>query len=170
MKRHTPTLLMTMLLGGALAQTVSSQTASPLSLNLVMSVVKSVTVDGKATEQFLPSPKTVLPGDVISQVVTVRNTSSKVMKNLPVKLPVPKNTAYLAPEKDLNVARTEYSIDGGKTFAAAPLKKTITVTENGKTVQKEVEVKPNEYNAVRWIISEINPGQSMKFGYRVLVK
>ena len=135
-----------------------------------MLLVKTVQVDGKATEQLLPNSGSVNPGDVISQVVSIQNTSPKSMRDVPVQLPVPKNTMYLAPEKGLDSARTLYSIDGGKTFAAAPLKKTITVTENGKSVQKEVEVEPREYNAVRWIVAELAPGKTLKLGYRIQVQ
>ena len=165
MNTRTPILLTALLVGTALAQG-----AAPLNLDLSMSLVRSVKVDGKVTEQLSPSPKNVQPGDLISQVVNVRNTGGKVLKNVPVTLPVPKNTVYMAPEKDMSVARTEYSIDGGKTFAAAPLKKKVTVTENGKTVTREVEVKPNEYTAVRWTISEISANQTLKLGYRVQVR
>ncbi|PNY81645.1 hypothetical protein [Deinococcus koreensis] len=163
MKRNV--MLFTLLLGSALAQS-----PSPISLNLVMSLVKNVTVGGKVTEQVVASPKSVFPGDVISQTVTVRNNTGKAIQNVPVKLPVPKSTSYLAAERGLNVVRAEYSIDGGQTFAAAPLKKTVTVVENGKSVRKEVEVKPNEYTAVRWVIGELAAGQSLKLGYRVQVK
>lgn len=165
MNIRTPTLLTALLVGTALAQG-----AAPLSLNLNMSLVRSIKVDGKVTEQFSPSPSNVQPGDLISQVVNVRNTGSRSIKNVPVTLPVPKNTVYVAPEKDMSVARTEYSIDGGKTFAAAPLKKKVTVTENGKAVTREVEVKPNEYNAVRWTITEISANQTLKLGYRIQVR
>ena len=44
------------------------------------------------------------------------------------------------------------------------------MTENGKSVQKEVEVKPSEYTAVRWIVSEVSPGATLKLGYRIQVK
>ena len=163
MKRNI--VLFTLLLGSALAQS-----ASPISLNLVMSLVKNVTVAGKVTEQVVPSPKSVFPGDVISQTVTVRNNTGKAIQNVPVKLPVPKSTMYLTPEKGMNVSGAEYSIDGGQTFAPAPLKKTVTVVENGKNVRREVEVKPSEYTAVRWIVGELAAGQSLKLGYRVQVK
>lgn len=163
MKRNI--VLFTLLLGSALAQS-----ASPISLNLVMSLVKNVTVAGKVTEQVVASPKSVFPGDVISQTVTVRNNTGKAIQNVPVKLPVPKSTMYLTPEKGMNVSGAEYSIDGGQTFAPAPLKKTVTVVENGKNVRREVEVKPSEYTAVRWIVGELAAGQSLKLGYRVQVK
>ncbi|GGN45568.1 hypothetical protein [Deinococcus daejeonensis] len=152
------------------AGVAAAQTATPVSLNLVMSLVNTVKVNGKDTEQLTPSPKNVLPGSVISQVVTVRNTSGKTVRQLPVTLPVPKNTQYLATEKGLDTLQAQYSIDGGKTFAAAPLKKKVTVTENGRSVVKEVDVKPSEYTTVRWIIPELGANDTLKLGYRIQVK
>lgn len=173
MQRHPPTLLATLLLCGAAH--AAAQAGEALSLKLDMLLVRTVKVDGKPTEQLLPNSGSVNPGDVLSQVVSVQNTSGKTLRDLPVQLPVPKSTVYLAPEKGLDSAslksaRTLYSIDGGKTYAAAPLKKTITVTENGKSVQKEVEVEPSEYNAVRWIVPELAPGATLKLGYRIQVR
>lgn len=163
MKRRM--LALTLLSSGAFAQG-----AEPLSLNLMMSLIKSVTLDGKVTEQTVANPRSVFPGDVISQVITVKNNTGRAIQNVPVKLPVPRSTVYLAAEQGLNAARVEYSIDGGKTFATAPLMKSVTVTENGKAVTRMVEVKPSEYNAVRWIVNELPAGQSLKLGYRVQVK
>lgn len=160
MKRHA--MLVPLLLGVALAQG-----QGPLSLNLSMALVRAAP---GAAEKYVPTPKSVAPGDVLSQVVTVRNTGALALRNVPVRLPVPASTRYLAPERGMNVARTEYSIDGGKTFAPAPLKKTVTVLENGKSVRKEVEVRPSEYTAVRWVVAQVAAGQSLKFGYRVQVK
>lgn len=152
------------------AGVAAAATTSPVDLKLVMSLVRTVTVDGKVTEQLSPNPKTVLPGNVVSQVVTVNNVTGKTLQNVPVTLPVPKNTQYLAPEAGQPSVRTEYSIDQGKTFAQAPLKKTVTVTENGRSVRKDVDVKPSEYTSVRWIIPELGANQTLKLGYRIQVK
>ncbi|MBZ9712397.1 hypothetical protein [Deinococcus multiflagellatus] len=164
MKRPLLTALLS-LAGLALAQG-----KAPVALTLTMNLVSSVKVDGKTTEQLTPNPGSVLPGQVLSQVVTARNTSAALLRNVPITLPVPKNTVYLAPEQGLGSARAEYSIDGGKTFAPAPLKKTVTVSENGKAVQKVIEVKPSEYTTVRWTVAELGAGQTLKLGYRVQVK
>ncbi|WP_309572888.1 hypothetical protein [Deinococcus sp.] len=163
MKRRI--LALALLSSGALAQVTE-----PLTMNLVMSLVRNVTLNGKVTEQTVANPRSVFPGDVISQVVTVKNNTGRAIQNVPVRLPVPLSTTYLAAEQGLNVARTEYSIDGGKTFAAAPLMKTVIVTENGKAISKQVEVKPSEYTGVRWVLAELPAGHSTKLGYRVQVR
>ncbi|MFB9994955.1 hypothetical protein ACFFLM_23690 [Deinococcus oregonensis] len=161
--------LIALLLTAGLA---SAQAVSPVRLSLMVSLVERVTVDGKATEVLKANPGNVLPGSELSQVVTVRNTAAKTLLNVPVTLPLPKSTVYLAPEPGVSAvaAHTEFSANGGKTFAPAPLKKKVTVTENGKAVQKDVEVRPSEYTSVRWVISELRINEPLKLGYRVQVR
>lgn len=164
MKRYIPSVLLALLLGTTIAQV-----NSPLSLTLTLNVVKTVTENGKPVEKMSPAQGNA-PGDVLSQVVTAKNISGMALKNVRIPVNVPRATTYLAPEQGLDSARTEYSIDGGKTFAPAPLRRKVTLTENGKSVTREVEVKPGEYQAVRYIIPELKAGQTLKLGYRVQVK
>jgi len=164
MKRATPILLFALLIGTALAQA-----SSPLRLVLSQALVQTTTQDGKTVESLAPDPKSVLPGAVLEQAVTATNTLGKIMANVTVNLPVPAGTVYLSGLKSEGSVKTLFSIDKGKTFAAAPLKKTVTVTENGKAVQKEVEVKPAEYTNVRWVLGELAAGDSLKLGFRIKV-
>ncbi len=162
--RAAPTLLL--LLNLALAQN-----ASPLVLTLGQSLIQIVQIDGKAAEKRTPNYTSVRPGDLLAQTVTARNTSTRTLVNVAVKLPVPDGMVYAAPDGPvLAGVRSEYSIDGGKTYAPAPLKKKVTVTENGKAVTREVEVKPNEYDAVRWTIATLPAGTEKTLGFRVQVK
>lgn len=163
--KSTPTLLL-VLLGTALAQGTS-----PLVMTLTQSLIQTVQEGGKATEKRTPNYTKVRPGDLLAQTVTARNVSSRTLANVAVRLPVPAGHVYVAPDGTAPAGvRTEYSIDGGKTFAPAPLKKKVTVNENGKTVTKEVEVKPGEYQAVRWIIAALPAGTEKTLGFRVQVK
>lgn len=163
--KSTPTLLL-VLLGTALAQS-----ASPLVLTLTQSLIQTVQVGGKAAEKRTPGHTKVRPGELLAQTVTARNVSARPLANVAVKLPVPAGMVYVAPDGAAHAGvRTEYSIDGGKTFAPAPLKKKVTVTENGKAVTREVEVKPNEYDAVRWTLAALPAGTEKTLGFRVQVK
>ena len=164
MKHATSTFLIALVTGTALAQATS-----PLKLLLSQALVQTVTQDGKTAEKLIPDPKSVLPGAVLEQAVTATNTLGKLMANVAVNLPVPAGTVYLSSLKSESGVKTLFSIDQGKTFAAAPLKKTVTVTENGKAVQKEVEVSPAEYTNVRWVLGELAAGDSLKLGFRVKV-
>lgn len=164
MKASTPLLFLAITTSVAFAQDTS-----PLKLMLSQALVKTTTQDGKSVEQLTPDPKSVLPGAVLEQNVTATNTLGKVMGNVVVNLPVPVGTTYLNTLAATPEVKTLFSADKGKTFAAAPLKKMVTVTENGKSVQKEVEVKPDEYTNVRWVISQLAAGDNLKLGFRVKV-
>ncbi|WP_034387903.1 DUF11 domain-containing protein [Deinococcus sp. YIM 77859] len=165
MQARAPLLLL------ALSGAAMAQSASPLVLHAAQALLQTVTVGGKVTEKRVADPASVRPGDILAQTVTARNVSARALGNVAVKLPVPPNMVYLAPDGPTpEGVRTEYSIDGGKTFAPAPLKKKVTVTENGKAVTREVEVRPSEYQAVRWTIPLLPAGAEKTLGFRVQVK
>lgn len=154
--------------------TILAQGSNPLVLTLDQALIRSVTKDGVTTEQVTPNPKTVKPGDVLRQVITVRNTGVRSLSNVVVRLPVPKGTVYLKPEVGSKTTgidvKPEYSINEGATYGPAPLKKTIQVLENGRRIEREVEVKPEEYTNVRWTIAHVEIGKPLNVGFRVQVK
>lgn len=158
-------------LTGLSAGLVLAQT-SPITLTLTQALVRTVTVDGAATEQLMATPKTVVPGDIIRQQLTAINTSDRPVKGVVLKLPVPAQATYLTAERSESpgVVRTEFSADGGKTFALAPLKKSVTVTENGQPVRREVILPPSAYTNVRWTIDRLPPRAQATVGFRVQVK
>lgn len=165
MKRPLP-ILCALLLGGALAQT-----QAPLRLLLTQDLVTEVTENGKATEKLTPAPKAVRPGDTLTQQLTASNVGRAALRGAVLGIPVPRGTVYLGGATPTNGRwTTQFSRDGGKTFAVAPLKKTIAVTENGKTTQKEVVVPPSEYTNVRWVVSAVQPNETLKLGFRVKVQ
>ncbi|PNY79553.1 hypothetical protein [Deinococcus koreensis] len=161
-----PIALGALLLGGALAQV-----SSPLRLQLTQELVTTVTESGRTVEKLSSMPKSVRPGDTLTQVITASNLGKSTLRQASINLPVPRGTEFLGQSTPAGPRwSTEFSRDGGQTFAAAPLKKTITVTENGKSVQKEVIVPPSEYTNVRWVVGAMNSGDTLKFGFRVKVK
>lgn len=165
MKRSLP-VLCALLLGGALAQATS-----PLRLSLSQDLVTTVTENGRSVEKFAPAPGSVQPGDTLTQQVAASNVGKGVLKGAGINLPVPRGTVYVGGATPSGARWTTlFSHDGGKTFGPAPLLKTITVTENGKTIQKKVAVPPSEYTNVRWVIQAIAPDETLKLGFRVKVK
>ena len=164
MTRYSRIALLALLAGTALAQVAPS----PLKLVLTQALVQTTTQGGKSTETLLPQPAGVVPGAVLEQAVTATNTLGKPMANVAVNLPVPAGTRYLA-ALGSGAAKALFSFDKGKTYGAAPLHRTVTVTENGKSVQKEVEVAPGEYTNVRWTVPQLAAGSSLKLGFRVRV-
>lgn len=165
-RRTTLPFLSLALFGAALAQS-----ESPIRLVLSQSLVTIIKQDGKDVERLVAEPSSVRPGDVLSQNVAVSNTANKAYRNIVVRLPVPANTVFVGKASESNDRfKTQFSADGGKTFGEAPLKKTVTVTEGGKSVKKEVVIPSTEYTNVRWVISELKSDESLKLGFRVQVK
>jgi hypothetical protein len=155
----------------ALMTTVAAaqQTAPAVKVTLTQDQIKTATVDGKAVETVIASPKTVLPGDVLREEVTVVNVSGKVVRSPIISVPVPKGTVYAGSATPGNDRwNTLYSIDSGKSYAASPMK-TVTVTENGKSVSKQVAAAPTEYTNVRWLISQLGADETLKLSFRVRV-
>ncbi|WP_424950612.1 hypothetical protein [Deinococcus sp.] len=146
-----------------------TQAASAVRVTLAQDQIKTATVDGKATETVTLAPKTVLPGDVLREEVTVANVAGKVVKSPVISVPVPKGTVYsgnATPSGDR--WNTQYSVDNGKSYAVTPMK-TVTVTENGKSVTKQVAAAPAEYTNVRWVIGQLGVDESLKLSFRVRV-
>lgn len=144
--------------------------SSPLRLVLSQDLVQTVQVEGKTEERFTPAPKGVRPGDALREVLAVSNVGGKLLRGVAVRLPVPQGTVYTGGASVGAGYLTEYSFDGGKTFGAAPLKRKVTVTENGQSVTREVVVPPAEYTTVRWTMQTLSTDQALNFSFRVQVK
>ena len=155
----------------ALAGTMvaAQQTAAPtVKVTLTQDQIKTATVDGKAVDTVIASPKTVLPGDILREEVTVANVSGKPVKSPVISVPVPKGTVFAGSATPGNDRwNTLYSIDG-KNYAATPMK-TVTVTENGKSVTKQVAAATTEYTNVRWLIGQLGADETLKLSFRVRV-
>ncbi|MGY2893301.1 hypothetical protein [Deinococcus sp. UYEF24] len=151
------------------ATMATAQTAAPaVKVTLTQDQIKTATVDGKAVDTVIPSPKTVLPGDVLREEVTVVNVSGKPVKSPIISVPVPKGTVYAGSATPGNDRwNTLYSIDG-KGYSATPMK-TVSVTENGKSVTKQVAASASEYTNVRWLIGQLGADETLKLSFRVRV-
>ena len=147
----------------------AAQTATAVKVTLAQDQIKASTVDGKTVESVIASPKTVLPGDVLREEVTVANVSGKVVKSPVISVPVPKGTVYAGSATPSGERwNTQYSTDLGKSYAATPMK-TVTVTENGKSVTKQVAAPVTDYTNVRWVITQLAAEESLKLSFRVRV-
>lgn len=159
----------TTILALVVTMAAAQQTAAPaVKVTLTQDQIKTATVDGKAVETVVASPKTVLPGDVLREEVTVVNVSGKPVKSPIISVPVPKGTVYAGSATPGNDRwNTLYSIDG-KAYSATPMK-TVSVTENGKSVSKQVAASPSEYTNVRWLIGQLGADETLKLSFRVRV-
>ena len=147
------------------AASLGSALATP-SLVLTLLKFSSTTVDGVEIET-LTVTKEVSPGELLVQRAVLR--TDRFIVNGHITLPIPANTHYLAgTASTAGTSQPEFSADGGKTFSAHPIK-TLTVTENGKSVQKTVPVPENEYSTLRWIVPTLPSGQDVSVSYRLAV-
>ncbi|MCD0164914.1 hypothetical protein [Deinococcus sp. 12RED42] len=156
------------MLATAAAQTSTVQQNVKFTLN--QDLVKRTVANGKTTETIVENPKTVLPGDLLREQVTLVNTSGRRTGQLLVNVPVPKGTEFLeltTPNTDR--WKVQYSIDGGKAYSVAPTR-TVSVTENGRTVTRQVAAPLSAYTNVRWTVTSMNPDESLKLSFRVKVK
>ncbi len=112
--------------------------------------------------------KGVVPGNVLELNQKAENFSKMNVNRVQLNMPVPTALAFQSQKCDLAGAEALYSLDG-KTYAN-PLKKTVTVTENGKAVTKEVTVEPSEYKFVRWTLPTIKAGTTVNCAMRGKVK
>lgn len=151
------------------AQAAPAQSASPVTTTIAFFNVQTVTEQGKTQERLQAAPQSVQPGDVLYQELVITNSSARTLTNGAVPLNVPRSTTFLGGLVLPGGVSATYSYDGGKTFGALPLKRTVTVTENGKSVTRQVEVKPSEYTSVRFSLPALAAGTTYKMGYRVRV-
>ncbi|MBZ9750563.1 hypothetical protein K7W42_06780 [Deinococcus sp. HMF7604] len=159
-------MLVTLPVGGVAAQTSVGQRVA---FTLAQDLVQRVVVSGKATEQIVENPKTVQPGDVLREQVTLRNVSGQRLSGLLVNVPVPRGTEFsVLGTPDTSRWTAQYSVDGGKTFSAAP-RRTVTVTENGRAITRQENAPPSSYTNVRWTVT-LSPDETLKLSFRVKVK
>lgn len=157
--------------------------ASLIFLALALALAQALTLDLKpylvkvaeGKETFEENPLRVKPGDILEWRLVAENRSQGPLRQVALVIPIPKETYYLegsAKPLTLNgvTIRPEFSFDGGKSFGFPPLKKKVRVVENGKEVEKEVEVKPEEYSHARWVVPEIPKGTKVQVALRTAVR
>lgn len=147
-----------------------AQQASPLRLELSQSLVQTVKEGGKTVEKLLAVPASVAPGAQLQDDLLVTNSGKTLLRDVRPQLRIDPGLLYLSQSGAPEGTLVEFSFDGGKTFGVAPLKRKVSVTENGKSVVKEVEVPPSEYTTIRWTLPTLDPAQSVKLSVRLRVK
>ncbi|WP_337843838.1 hypothetical protein [Thermus sp.] len=135
--------------------------------------LKGFKVQVKEGKEVLVEALEVAPGDVVAWRLLAENKGKDPLRQVALVIPIPKETVFLeAPVllfKGVQI-RPEFSFDGGKTFGFPPLKKRVRVVEGGKEVEKEVEVRPEEYTHVRYLIPELKPGEQVEVLVRTKVR
>ena len=152
----------------AQAPAKSSALPSPIKLSAATYVVTQVTENGKTVEKLVDGSQ-ALPGSLLQMSQKVQNVSARTVPGLRLNMRVPVATTYQTSTCDAARTNTLFSIDSGKTFSANPTK-TVTVTENGKAVQRTVPAQPSDYTNVRWELPDLAVSQTVNCNLRVRVK
>ncbi|RYX85269.1 hypothetical protein EON83_06650 [bacterium] len=116
-----------------------------------------------ATGDKLESAEKIAPGDIIEYQARYSNTGNRVAKNLQAILPIPSALQWV-PSSALP-ANPQASLDG-KSFASLPLKRTVKAPDGS---EKVVIVPTSELRFLRWTITSLEPGQTVKVSARALL-
>ncbi|CAM3681773.1 hypothetical protein [Deinococcus frigens] len=165
----TTSLVAALLAAPLLAQSAGAQN-SPLKVTATTLLVSVVQADGKTVEELTDTAnRGVSPGNLLQLQQRVENTSRTPVRQLKLNMAVPAATSFIGQQCDIPGVTALFSVDG-KTYAAEPLKKFVTVTEDGQDVKKEVTVNPSEYTNVRWQLPELKGGATVTCFIRANVK
>jgi uncharacterized repeat protein (TIGR01451 family) len=116
----------------------------------------------------LSDKTTVVPGDEILYSVLVSNDGDREARHASAVGPIPPGTTFILDTASRPHGVTvDYSLDGGKTFSAAP---TLSVT--GKDGKAQTLPAPAErYTTVRWVWdAPLAAGAKASVSYRVKVR
>ncbi|MBN1378220.1 MAG: DUF11 domain-containing protein [Gammaproteobacteria bacterium] len=124
-----------------------------------------VTNDQGEKEFKLVEPATVLPKDEIIYIITFENISNQPVSNINITDPIPNNSIYKRNSAFGAGTKIEFSIDGGKTYAAPENLK----MKNSTGV--EVSAEPENYTNIRWIYTDaLQPGQEGTVTFRTIIE
>jgi hypothetical protein len=138
----------------AAAQKVMTKSAADNPLDIRLERSKVVVVAGKESFQNAAIAK---PGDVLQDLATYTNKSSRALTGVEATLPVPANTELMM--NSVTPANARASVDGIN-FFAMPLKRKVKQA-NGVDVEQVVAL--SEYRYLRWYPGELGPKQSIVF-------
>ena len=107
---------------------------------------------------------TLLPGDVVRYRLRFTNVTEGEVRGVVFTNPVPQGMRYVGGSAgaDRNDVIADYSIDGGRRYAARPM---VTKVVDGKRVQQPAP--PEQYSHVRWTVrGSISPGATVTAEFR----
>jgi uncharacterized repeat protein (TIGR01451 family) len=123
-----------------------------------------VVKNGKKVSELRPVDKAV-PGDEIIYTTRFKNLTGKPAGRIVISNPVPNSSVYVANSARGNNTAITFSVDGGKSFAAAD--KLIIQAKEGKTRP----ALPAEYTHIRWTYKgDLGVGKSGEISFRAAIK
>lgn len=154
MKNLTTIMIASILL--SFAGAAAAQTRGSIKLTATATQTRTVTgKNGVKTTTMVPVGR-VLPGTKVTYTITYRNTGGKPAGNVVIHDPVPGHMHYIAGSAKGAHTTISYSVDGGKTWAAAPARLTVT-SSNGSTRAATAD----DVTTLRWVVNgKVAPGAS----------
>ena len=136
------------------------QKSPPVPVSIKLERHKVVTLSGK---ESLQSAETAKPGDVLEDIATYSNKTSRVLVVPTATVPIPRNTELI-----LNSVKpaTAFASTDGINFFAMPLSVKL---KQGNGVELEQPVAPNQYRFLRWFPGAMAAKQSVVFSARFKV-
>ena len=163
-RRLAATLLSVLLV----AASASAQQDAALTLNLEAYRLVVGTSDDGPTEALEPALM-ARPGDVLEWRLEARSVGVDPVPDVTLDIPVPPDTVYVdgsarSASRIPDEATTElpgdaflFSVDGGVTFAHAPLVREVVTVVDGDEVVREEPVPPSAITHVRYPLDEVLP-------------
>ena len=151
-------------IAAALALTAASAIAAP-AVHVALS--GSIVSHDASGEHLTPlADRQPAPGDTIRYTVVTENAGTGAARSLVSSARIPAGTRFDAGSAAASgPASVEFSLDGGKTWAARPL--VVRHTPAGDT---RVAADPATFTAIRWVASSLGPRERERFTYEVTVR
>ena len=108
------------------------------------------------------------PGDTLYYTLRYRNAGTDAARNVQIDNPIPDSTAYQPESAWGEGTDILFSIDEGKSFKK-PANLSYEITERDGSTRK-LQAKPEQYNAIRWTVTEIPPAAEGSVGFSVIVQ
>lgn len=129
-----------------------AQEESHLNVRTVVQKEEVTLTDGGETQRKLVPADTVVPGDDVVYTITFTNISDESAENIVITNPISESLTYVPGSAFGPGAVIEFSVDNGKTFAAADA---LTIEIDGDTRP----AKPEDFTHVRWTLqNELQAG------------
>lgn len=136
----------------ASAANALAQDAGHLNIETVVQKEEVVVDDAGNRQTRLVEADTVVPGDEVVYTVSFANVSDEPAENVVITNPVPEQLSYVEGSAFGPGANVQFSVDGGKSFAAA---KDLRVTKDGNEHSASAE----DFTHIRWVMTNvIEPG------------
>jgi uncharacterized repeat protein (TIGR01451 family) len=135
-----------------LALSFSAAAQAHLDIRTVVNKEETFINDNGDTDKRLVAADVVVPGETVFYTITFTNVSEESADNIVITNPIADDLVYVDGSAFGPGADLQFSVDGGKTYAAAA---DLTVTEDGVTRAADAR----DFTHVRWIMKNtLNAG------------